>query len=769
MPNEVKIIMSADGSAAIRGLSEVSDKLKKTEIQIKDFGLAMAGIGAGMMAGLTVLAYSAMSAEKSWMRVGHQLGLAGLSVQENIKVIKQYAAEQQALTGINDELIGQFVGDLLPVTKNLQLALEATSVAMSMAAATGQDVSSITRIMTMAMNGDIEMLRRYVPAIRDVSTEQLKLMSDAEKITFALNALRGQFGGLAIIEGASAEGRLRALKSTVGDLFETLGATLLPAIISIAERLRIFISAIIDWAEKNKALSATIITITAILAPLAIVLGGLSLVLPHLVSSLVILKGALLGLGLVPIIAIIGGITALALAIKYLYDESVAAEKALTGYRHALTAISLTVLEKELNRVNEEIGRQRNLIISLNKELVEKGIINAWIKGILTDRKKAEEELNRLLAQQTTLQDELKDKQAAEKIRMKAEVETSRTAIEAIRKLNEQIQDLINKNTLSPLALIEKQAEAWRKAGANRVLIDKWVTGESLKVEMDYHEKIAAQNKAIEEAEARRIAEETDEVIAAYDARARLEENLTLATMTEYQKRLYEVDKWVSEQMRLNFLSAESYAEYKARELEIHEAAERQRADITIAENERATKEQIRLLEEAAAAERTIKQSTLDNTISLLMMLGTKHKAAAVLGIAIATVAEAIRAYQATITASTLAFASQLVPGDPTSIARAAAAAATVKAWGMANVALIGAIGAMRIAGTLAGPGGVGAGAGKGYSPVSPIETLEERREEKEWRSQVINVHIYGNIVDHDAFARELVPAIQKAQSDGVR
>ncbi len=34
--------------------------------------------------------------------------------------------------------------------------------------------------------------------------------------------------------------------------------------------------------------------------------------------------------------------------------------------------------------------------------------------------------------------------------------------------------------------------------------------------------------------------------------------------------------------------------------------------------------------------------------------------------------------------------------------------------------------------------------------------------------TQTVNVHIYGNVVDHDKFARELVPAISKAIGDGV-
>ncbi len=60
---------------------------------------------------------------------------------------------------------------------------------------------------------------------------------------------------------------------------------------------------------------------------------------------------------------------------------------------------------------------------------------------------------------------------------------------ERIRELNKSIQDMIDKATLSPVALIEKQAEEWRKAGADRVLIEKWVQIEIDKVNKQAEEE----------------------------------------------------------------------------------------------------------------------------------------------------------------------------------------------------------------------------------------------------------------------------------------
>lgn len=90
-----------------------------------------------------------------------------------------------------------------------------------------------------------------------------------------------------------------------------------------------------------------------------------------------------------------------------------------------------------------------------------------------------------------------------------------------------------------------------------------------------------------------------------------------------------------------------------------------------------------------------------------------------------------------------------------------AAAAGAAIAFGLARVA---AIAAMQPGG---GASTAGVGGGGGYSYVSPTVPTWERTDTPAERSQTITVHVYGNVVDHDAFARELVPSLQKALEDG--
>lgn len=91
------------------------------------------------------------------------------------------------------------------------------------------------------------------------------------------------------------------------------------------------------------------------------------------------------------------------------------------------------------------------------------------------------------------------------------------------------------------------------------------------------------------------------------------------------------------------------------------------------------------------------------------------------------------------------------------------AAAAAAITFGLARVA---AISSMQPGG---GASTAGVSGGGGYSYTSPtVPTWDNTQAAAEQqKSQTINVHVYGNVVDQDQFARELVPAIQKALEDG--
>jgi hypothetical protein len=90
----------------------------------------------------------------------------------------------------------------------------------------------------------------------------------------------------------------------------------------------------------------------------------------------------------------------------------------------------------------------------------------------------------------------------------------------------------------------------------------------------------------------------------------------------------------------------------------------------------------------------------------------------------------------------------------------AAAAAAAYTAFGMTQVATI----------ASTEPGGQGGGgAGSSYSPPVSATTPAAERQPEAIPGSVMNIYVYGSIVDHDGFARDIIPYLMKAQSDGVQ
>ena len=71
---------------------------------------------------------------------------------------------------------------------------------------------------------------------------------------------------------------------------------------------------------------------------------------------------------------------------------------------------------------------------------------------------------------------------AKAKMNIKGLGDSARAASDDVSKLNKQIQDLIDRASLTPAELIQKQAAEWRRAGADRALIEKWVNVEIQKI-----------------------------------------------------------------------------------------------------------------------------------------------------------------------------------------------------------------------------------------------------------------------------------------------
>jgi tape measure domain-containing protein len=152
--------------------------------------------------------------------------------------------------------------------------------------------------------------------------------------------------------------------------------------------------------------------------------------------------------------------------------------------------------------------------------------------------------------------------------------------------------------------------------------------------------------------------------------------------------------------------------------------AEQQKLDAITSATQASTDERLAMQEAYNQSVQALQLQTFSNATALLSSLSAESKIAALAGIAIQTATAFIANKAATASAATLAYSSQLIPGDPTSPIRAAAAAAKATTLGTVNGALILAAGGAKAIGALGGGGGgspaTGGSSGSSGSQFTP-------------------------------------------------
>lgn len=315
MPTEkLSFIIDAENKARA-AIDQVKSQLDTVQDKVKNMKPAfekMAMVGTAGFAAITgavvLCVKAAAESETQWARVAHQIKLAGLDFESTMSEAQRFASEIQRLTGYSDEYIGMLVGRFLPSVKNLEEAKRMARIALDMEASGMVTAETAAKALMAAHEGDIMMLRRYVPELRGLDSEMLENMSTTERYELAMAALEGQFGGLAEAAGKTTAGQLRVLKETFGDLQEKIGEQFIPIIVSLVEKIMPVIEKVMKWIEENPKLTMVIIVATGAVFGLVAILGTLGLVLPGIITMFGTLSAVSLPITgiILAIIAVIG-------------------------------------------------------------------------------------------------------------------------------------------------------------------------------------------------------------------------------------------------------------------------------------------------------------------------------------------------------------------------------------------------------------------------------------------------------------------------------
>lgn len=254
---------------------ELSDDLKNvkqglagaveglTGMSLASFGVAgaIAGLGAGLKASID----AALEAESIQADLAATLksthGAAGLTADE----INRMATNFSNLTGIEDDSIVKSQAMLLTFTKiGKDVFPDATMAILNMSSKMG-GMESATIQVGKALNDPIQgvsALRKVGVQLTVQQEEQIRKfvelgdVASAQKIILA--ELGTEFGGLAEAMGETTQGKINKAKNAIGNLGETIGGLLLPALGKAADLLTEAVQAVDSLAHRNENLDAVL-------------------------------------------------------------------------------------------------------------------------------------------------------------------------------------------------------------------------------------------------------------------------------------------------------------------------------------------------------------------------------------------------------------------------------------------------------------------------------------------------------------------------------
>lgn len=205
---------------------------------------AMTGLGLGLSLGSVVKA--AGDAERETRKLDAVLKSTGNAAGFTTEELKKFAADLQAITVFEDDAtVGAMA--VLATFKKIQgpIFKEAVQSAMDLSTVMGQDLHSSIMQIGKALNDPIKGITALTRAGVSFDEAQKKAIHSAVEAGNVLKAqqmilaeLRSEFGGAAAADAMTMAGAIEQMKNAWGDMAETIGGKVSPAITQVAKDIQ---------------------------------------------------------------------------------------------------------------------------------------------------------------------------------------------------------------------------------------------------------------------------------------------------------------------------------------------------------------------------------------------------------------------------------------------------------------------------------------------------------------------------------------------------
>jgi tail length tape measure protein len=262
--------IGADISGLTSGLKTAKDKLTDFGDGLQSAGKTMLAMSAPILGFLGASVKAAADSELAVAQLNTVLkstkGAAGVTA----KSATDLASALQKTTRYGDEEILSAENLLLTFTNiKKNVFPQVTKLALDMSTALGQDLKSSSIQLGKALQDPITgvtALRRVGVNFTESQMDMIKALVKSGDLLGAqkiiIKELQTEFGGSAEAAGKTFAGQLDILKNQFGEVMESVGKALIPALQQLVKEITPIVSAVADWISKNPDLVVSIGKIT---------------------------------------------------------------------------------------------------------------------------------------------------------------------------------------------------------------------------------------------------------------------------------------------------------------------------------------------------------------------------------------------------------------------------------------------------------------------------------------------------------------------------
>jgi hypothetical protein len=261
------------GSVAAEINKNVTNPLTKLKAQFAEWGLVLNGIkgtintiGATYNQTIGTMIRASQEQESAETALKGALRATGLEVEQNSKVLQNYAASLQQATVHGDELLMTAMAQMQNIARfdNTETLMRATKAAIGLSAAFGIDLATAMDLVGKAGAGNTMMLSRYGIVLDET-------LGKADKFNQVINIGTGYFG-LAADQAQTSAGSIQQLKNTWGDFQETLATGVLPEIKRLTNALKPLIEYATAMSDEQKAITIGLVLTNALIVKQTLVI-----------------------------------------------------------------------------------------------------------------------------------------------------------------------------------------------------------------------------------------------------------------------------------------------------------------------------------------------------------------------------------------------------------------------------------------------------------------------------------------------------------------